>query len=175
MPNVTFYQLTQFFNSLATAHPNIKSFTVGDLDEVDLMHQTLYPLCHLVPNNVIISPQTFTYNIELLVMDRIVNVTQESEGVYNSLLSNYRDVTNIHDVWNTSLLTINDIVAYITRNAQADNFMIETDSICTPFQDRFNNGLAGWSCVMNVLVPNDVNACLFAISDLQATGGESCS
>ena len=175
MPNVTFYQLTQFFNSIATAHPNIKTFTIGDIDEVDMAHQTLFPLCHLVPNNVIIAPQTFTYSIELIVMDRVVNVTQESQGVFNALLSNYRDVTNVHDVWNTSLLTINDIVAYITRNAQADNFMIDTDSICTPFQDRFNNAVAGWSCMMNVIVPNDVNACLFAISDLQATGGESCS
>lgn len=175
MPNVTFYQFTQFFNSIALAHPNIETFTIGDLDSVDLAKQELYPLCHLVPNNVTIGSQTFNYNVDLLVMDRVVNITENSTGKFNQLTVDYKDITNIHDVWNTSLMTINDIIAYITRNAQADNFIIETDSICTPFQDRFTNAVAGWSCTMNVLVPNDVNACLFAISDLQATGGESCN
>lgn len=174
MPNVTFYQLTQFFNSIALAHPNIETFTIGDIADIDMIKQTLFPLCHLVPNNVVISPQTFNYNIDLIVMDRVVNVTQDSVGKFNELLVNYKEVNNLHDVWNTSLMTINDIVAYITRNAQADNFIIETDSICTPFKDEYNNAVAGWSCTMNVLVPNDVNACLFAISDLQATGGENC-
>ena len=174
MPNVTFYQLTQFFNSIALAHPNIETFTIGDIADVDLSKQTLFPLCHLVPNNTTISPQTFTYNIDLIVMDRVVNVTQLSSGKFNELLYDYKEVNNLHDVWNTSLMTINDIVAYITRNAQADNFMIDTDSICTPFKDEYTNAVAGWTCTMNILVPNDVNACLFAISDLQATGGESC-
>jgi len=139
MPNVTFYQFTQFFNSIALAHPNIETFTIGDLADVDTSKTTLFPLCHLVPNNVIIGSQTFTYNIDLLVMDRVVNVTQDSTGKFNELTVNYKDVNNLHDVWNTSLLTINDIIAYITRNAQANNFIIETDSIATPFQDNLNN------------------------------------
>lgn len=175
MPNITFYQFTSFFNSIATSHPNIKTFTVGDLAEVDLSKQTLFPLCHLVPNNVTITSQTFVYNVDLLVMDRVVNVTQDSTGRFNELEVDYKTVTNVQDVWNTSLLTINDILAYIYRNTQSDNFMIETDSICTPFQDRFSNAVAGWSCTMNVIVPNDVNACLFTISDVQANGGESCN
>lgn len=175
MPNVTFYQLTEFFNSLAQAHPNIETFTVGDIADIDMSKQTLFPLCHLVPTNVTISPQTFNYNIELIVMDRVVNVTENSAGKFNFLVNDYKELTNLHDVWNTSLLTINDFVAYITRNAQATNFIIDTDSICTPFKDEYSNGVAGWSCTMNVLVPNDVNACLFAITDLQATGGVSCS
>jgi hypothetical protein len=175
MPNVSFYQFTQFFNSIALAHPNIETFTIGDIADIDMSKQTLFPLCHLVPSNVTISPQTFNYNIDLVIMDRVVNVTENSSGKFNFLTIDYKELTNLHDVWNSTLLTANDIIAYITRNAQADNFIIETDSICTPFKDEYSNGVAGWSCSMNVLVPNDVNACLFAITDLQATGGESCS
>ena len=174
MPNVSFYQFTQFFNTIALNHPNISTFTVGDIAEIDMAKQGLFPLCHLVPSNVTISPQTFTYNIDLIVMDRVTDIVLDSSGKFNSLVKNYKSVTNVHDVWNTSLLTLNDIVAYITRNAQADNFMITTDSICTPFQEQYNNLVAGWSCSMNVVVPNDVNSCLFTITDLQATGGESC-
>jgi hypothetical protein len=175
-PNVTFYQFTQFFNNIAIAHPNIETFTVGDIHEVDLAKQSIFPLLHMVPNNVTISPQMFNYDIDLVYMDRTMEVIPLSTGPYNQITKNYKTVTNTHDVWNTGLLAINDIIAYVTRNAQAQNFIITTDAIATPFQQSYDNVLAGWSVNMTIQVPNNVNACLFNITSQEAQGNmEDCT
>lgn len=175
-PNVTFYQFTQFFNSIALAHPDIETFTIGDIHEVDLAKQSIFPLLHLVPNNVTISPQMFNYDIDLVYLDRTMEIIPLSTGNFNQITKNYKTVTNLHDVWNTGLLAINDIIAYITRNAQARNFIITTDAIATPFQQSYDNVLAGWSINMTVQVPNNVNACLFNITEQEAQGNlEDCT
>ena len=175
-PNVTFYQFTQFFNSIAIAHPNIETFTIGDISTVDLAKQSIFPLLHLVPNNVTISPQMFNYDIDLVYLDRTMEIIPLSTGDLNQITKNYKTVTNTHDVWNTGLLAINDIIAYITRNAQAQNFIITTDAIATPFEQSYDNILAGWSVNMTIQVPNNVNACSFVITDQEAEGNmEDCT
>lgn len=175
-PNVTFYQFTQFLNTIAIAHPNIETFTIGDIHEVDLAKQSIFPLLHMVPNTVTISPQMFNYDIDLVYLDRTMEIIPLSTGVYNQITKNYKTVTNTHDVWNTGLLAINDIIAYITRNAQAQNFFITSDAIATPFQQSYDNVLAGWSVNMQIQVPNNVNACLFNITEQEAQGNmEDCT
>ena len=174
MPNVTFYQLTQFLNNIAINHPNIETFTVGDIDQVDTGKQTIFPLLHMVPNNITISPQMFSYDVDLVFLDRVMEIIPLSDGRYNEIIKNYKTLTNIHDVWNTGLLTLNDIIAYITRNAQADNFMITSDAIVTPFQQQYDNLLGGMVANITIQVPNDVNACLFTITDQEAQGDNGC-
>lgn len=169
-PNVSFYQFTQFFNTIALAHPNVTTFTIGDIKEVDLAKTSLFPILHLVPNTVTIGQQMMDYNIDLVYLDKTVDVNIDSSGSYNLLTKNYKTVANTHDVWNTGLLALNDIYAYIARNAQAENYIITTDAVCTPFQEQFDNVCAGWAMNLIVSVPNSVDACLFAISDNQAEG-----
>jgi hypothetical protein len=167
----TFYSFTQFFNAVSLAHPNVTTFTIGDIYEIDLAKQTLFPLCHLIPNSVTIGDGIMTYNITLMVMDRVTDVTQDSSGEFNELLKNYKTVSNIHDVWNSTLLTLNDIISYVQRNAQAMEYEILLDSVCTPFQERFDNLLAGWQATININVGNPSDACVIQISDVQAAGG----
>jgi len=174
MPNVTFYQFTQFLNNIALNHPNVETFTVGDIHEVDLAKQSIYPILHMVPTTVTISPQMFNYDIDLVYLDRVMEIIPLSSGKFNELTVNYKTLTNVQDVWNTGLLALNDIYAYIARNAQAANFIITTDAICTPFQQEYDNLLAGWSMSLNIQVPNDVNACLFTVPDYEADGNTLC-
>lgn len=175
-PNVSFYQFTQFFNTIAINHPNIETFTVGDIHEVDLAKQSIFPLLHLVPNTVTIGQQMMNYDIDLVFLDRTMEIIPLSEGKYNQIVKNYKTVTNTHDVWNTGLLALNDIYAYIARNAQANNFIISTDAICTPFQQSYDNILAGWAMNVVISVPNSVDACLFTITEEEAQGNmEDCT
>lgn len=174
MPNVTFYQLTQFLNTLANDHPNISTFTIGDIEEVDIAKQTIYPLLHMVPTNTVIASGMFTYNFDLVMMDRVTDITNLSSGSFNTLIKDYKGVTNVQDVWDSTLLTLNDIISYITRKPLAQNFVILDNTICTPFQDNFNNLLAGWTASMSIQTPNDANMCLFDLSYTQAQGNEPC-
>jgi len=44
-------------------------------------------------------------------------------------------------------------------------FDIDGDIVCTPFADRFDNGLAGWTAEFIVTTHNDKNRCLFTLSN----------
>ena len=84
----TYYSFTQFFNNVALAHPNVTTFTIGDIYNVDLAKQTLFPLCHLIVNNVTVGDGQMTYNINLMVMDRVVDITDDSAGRFNTIVKN---------------------------------------------------------------------------------------
>ena len=171
----TYYSFTNFMNSVCLAHPNITTFTIGDLYNVDLAKQTLFPLAHLIVNNAAIDSGVMTYNVTLLVMDRVNDITQDSAGPFNSITKNYKDVTNLLDVWNTSLMTINDITSYIYRNPDAYQYNVIGSSLATPFDERFDNVLAGWSIDMNISVGNTNPMCAISLSTSLVNGGnETC-
>lgn len=173
----TLYSFTQFFNTLCLNHPNIETFTCGEIEDIDTAKQTLFPLAHLILNNTTIGTNpVMTYNCTLLVMDLVTDITELSSGSFNSITKNYKGITNLLDVWNTSQSTLSDIVVYIQNNPQALDYNIETDVILTPFQQRFDNLLAGFGANLNIQVPYNPNNCLFTLSDIQAEGGlASCN
>ena len=173
----TLYSFVQFFNTLCLNHPNIETFTTGDIEDVDTAKTTLFPLCHLIINNTTIGTNPImTYNCTLIVMDIVTDITENSSGSFNAITKNYKGITNLLDVWNTSQSTLSDIVVYIMNNPTAEEYNIETDVILTPFQQRFDNMLAGFGANLNIQVPYNPNSCLFTLSDIQAAGGiESCN
>jgi hypothetical protein len=135
--------------------------------------QTLFPLAHLIVNNTNIDLGVMTYNVTLMVMDRVVDITPDSYGHYNYLLKNYKDVNNLIDVHNTSLSTINDIASYIYRNPDAYSYTITGGSLATPFEERFDNLLAGWAIDMNVSVGNVNPICAINLNSNLANGGDA--
>jgi hypothetical protein len=97
------------------AHPNITTFTVGDLQEVDTSKETLFPLAHLIINNVTVSNARFVYNVNLLIMDRVMDINPDSTGIYNTITKDFKTITNIIDVHNSTLLTSNDLLSYMYK------------------------------------------------------------
>jgi len=159
--NYSFYRITDFINSVATGHPHIKTFQMGTLDETDTFKQTLFPLCYLVPGQAVISVNgATTYNFTLMVMDRVADTN--NEGLIDELSTlqwDYRNLTNLNDVWNDTLSTLNDVISFIQRNEESNAYQIYEEITCTPFKDRFDNLLAGWAADMVVVMPNDKPAC----------------
>ena len=160
----TYYTFTNFFNSVCLSHPSIETFTVGDLANIDMAKQTLFPLSHLIVNNVNINSGIMTYNVTLLVMDRVVDIVQDSYSPFNNIVKDYKTITNIMDVHNSTLLTSNDIVSYIYRNPQSYQYNVIGDSLTTPFEDRFDNVVAGWSTDLNIAVGNPNDMCVISLN-----------
>jgi hypothetical protein len=52
-------------------HKNIQSVTSGDIWEIDLEKNTLYPLFHINPVNVTVALNIRTFNFQLFVMDLV--------------------------------------------------------------------------------------------------------
>jgi hypothetical protein len=65
--------------------------------------------------------------------------------------------------------TSNDLTSYTQRGVQ--NFEINEDIICTPFADRFDNGLAGWTAEFTLTTHNDKNRCLFFLIPVEGEQG----
>ena len=168
----TFYSFTQFFANVCNAHPNITTFDMSDIRTIDTEKQTLFPYANLIVNNVNIDSGVMTYNVTFMVMDRVVEVEDVSVGKFNEIYKDYRGYSNVADVWNTSLMTINDITSYIYRNPDAFQYNVIGASLATPFEERFQNLLAGWAIDMNIAVGNTNPICAISLSDNLAAGGD---
>jgi len=168
----TFYSFSQFFDNVCSAHPNITTFRMDDIREIDTTKQTLFPLANLIVNNITIDSGLMTYNVTLMVMDRVVEIDYNSTGSFNDLTYDYRMTSNIFDVHNTSLLTINDIISYIYRNPDALDYNVTTSTLVTPFEERFANLVAGMAADINITVGNPQPMCVINLSANQALGGE---
>jgi hypothetical protein len=148
---------------------------MSDIRTIDTEKQTLFPYANLIVNNVAIDSGVMTYNVTLMVMDRVVEVEDVSVGNFNTIDKDYRGYSNVSDVWNTSLMTINDITSYIYRNPDAYQYNVVGSSLATPFEERFQNLLAGWAVDMNISVGNENPMCVISLTDNLAAGGDvSC-
>jgi hypothetical protein len=171
----TYYSFTQFFSNVCNAHPNVTTFDLSDIATIDTEKQTLFPYANLIVNNVSIDLGVMTYNVTLMVMDRVVEVEDVSVGSFNTIDKDYKGYSNVLDVWNTSLMTINDITSYIYRNPDAYQYNVIGASLATPFEERFQNLLAGWAIDMNISVGNTNPMCAISLStDLANGGNETC-
>ena len=169
----TYYSFTQFFANVCNAHPNITTFDMADIRTLDTEKQTLFPYANLIVNNVNIDSGVMTYNVTFMVMDRVVEVEDVSTGRFNSIVANYRGYSNVDDVHNSTLLTINDVISYVYRNPDALSYNVIGSSLCTPFEERFQNLFAGWAVDMNIAVGNPQDMCVINLSDALANGGDA--
>ena len=156
---MTYYEFTDYINTLCENHPRIETFTIEDIYNIDDHKTTMFPLCNLIVNNITISESRMIYNISLMTADRVSEINGDSTGINNSLTKTYAGVTNITDVHNDTLLSLADIVSYLRRNPLAFDYEVIGDAILTPFSERFSNLLAGWVATIDVNVPYDGNIC----------------
>ena len=113
MSNTAYFDLInaikEFFDPRATAlsggvpYSKIKTITTGDIYEIDLSKQTIFPLGHIIVNNVQQDEHFYTFNVSFLVMD-IVDINKE-EGA--SETTNLYGNNNEADILNESLSSIN--------------------------------------------------------------------
>lgn len=166
----SYYSLTQFIANVCQAHPNITTFSMDDIRNIDTEKQTLFPLANLIVNNVTIDSGLMTYNVTLMVMDRVMEI-KNSEGPYNDFNYNFRGIDNLVDVHNSTLMALNDIISYVYRNPGAMDYNVTTSALVTPFEERFSNLLAGWAADINITVGNTQPICIIDLSSAQASGG----
>ncbi len=149
------YTILDKLKAILRANGITKTVTFGDLTEVDLNKTTIFPLAHIIFSNVTFSERTLSASIRILCLD-IVDVTKEKQ-TEDMMFGN----DNLQDILNTQLQVVNDIQQEMRRgDSFSDNFQITTDVVAEPFQDNFENQLAGWGVTVNVEVPtNELSLC----------------
>ena len=149
------YTILDKLKEILRANGITKTVTFGDLTEVDLNKTTIFPLAHIIFGNVSFDERTMSASIRILCLD-IVDVTKEKQ-TEDMMFGN----DNLQDILNTQLQVVNDIQQEMRRgDAFSDNFQINTSVTAEPFQDNFENQLAGWGVTINIEVPtNELSLC----------------
>lgn len=145
------YDLLDKIKDRLRANNITNTVTFGDILEVDLTKTTIYPLSHLTIGNVVFADHIMTAEVSVLSMD-VVDMNKD-ESTFDAFYKN----DNLQDVLNTQLAVVNDLQSHLRRgNLFDDNDLkIVEDVTAEPFQDRFENQLAGWGVTFSIQMPND--------------------
>jgi len=148
-----FYQLTETIKTQLLADINVNTVTTGDITDINLGKQDMFPLSHIIINNVVVNEQTLDFNISILACD-IVN---QSKLETTDIFTGNNDVQNI---LNTQLAVLNKLIQKLRMgNLHTDMYQLDGSPSLDPFYDRFENQLAGWTATMNIKIYNDIYIC----------------
>ena len=148
-----FYRVLDTIKDTLQADTNCNTVTYGDITQIDLSKQTIFPLSHIIVNSVTSGENIMTFNLSILAMD-IVDVSKDE--VTDIFVGN----DNEQDVLNTQLTVLNKVIQKLRIGSlYSDKYQVQGDVSLEPFRDRFENQIAGWTATMNIIIENDVNVC----------------
>lgn len=149
----SFYNLTTKIKDILQADENTNTVTFGDITEVDLNKQTIFPLSHIMINNVTDNGQTLSYNISVMAMDIVDTSKEETTDIF---VGN----NNRQDVLNTQLTVLNRLHQKLRKGTpHQDGYHLEGSASLEAFFDRFENELAGWVSTLNIVTINNIDIC----------------
>ena len=172
--NKTFNNVIQTLARLGEYHEQIETVSVGDIYDVNLEKNELFPLLHINYVNVITGDAELVYNFQIFIMDLVSE--KDNWETYNALgLTKLIDLkNNEQEVYNQQLAIAVDIISMLRHSTQQslngvndinqavyytqDQFTIE------PFSERFDNLLCGYVFEIGVKVMNDFNACTIPVT-----------
>ena len=131
----------------------VNSVTQGDIFQVDLNKQTIFPLTHIMVNSSSLQSNTQTFNVSILAMD-IVDISK------SEVTDVFQENNNELDVLNTQHHVLNRCYQQMLHGNLWDlDFVVAGEPTLEPFTERFENLLAGWTMTFDVTVPNDMTIC----------------
>ena len=138
-----FYLLTETIRDELLSNIDVNTVTTGNLSNVNLQKQNIFPLSHIIVNNVTDSENILTFNISEL------ETTNLFEGNNNE-----------QDILNTQLAVLNKLIMVLRKGTLHQNlYQLQNDPTLEPFYDRFENELAGWTATMSIAIYNDITIC----------------
>jgi len=114
-----FYQLTETIKTNLLTDINVNTVTTGDITDINLGKQDMFPLSHIIVNNVVVNEQTLDFNISILACD-IVN---QSKLETTDIFTGNNDVQNI---LNTQLAVLNKLIQKLRMgNLHTDMYQLD--------------------------------------------------
>jgi hypothetical protein len=148
-----FYQITTAIKDQLYKDIFVNTVSSGDIFEIDLNKQTIFPLSHIIVNNATYNGNTWLFNISVLCMD-VVDFSKTEQT--DQFLTN----DNEQDVLHTQLMVINRLLEVLRRGTLYDDlYQLQGTPNCEPFVDRFENKIAGWTVTFDVMVANEMTSC----------------
>jgi hypothetical protein len=152
-----FYNLTKTIKDTLEANSQVNVVTFGDIFDIDLNKQTIFPLSHIMVNQASFEGQIVRVNVSVICMD----VVDETKQDPKAQVEPFYGTNNEQDILNTQLAVINDLVSKMRKGTlYTDLYQLDGNPTCLPFSERFENLLAGWTATFDVLLPNtEISTC----------------
>lgn len=154
-----YYQILQDLKGIAYYHYQINSFGVGDITQITMDIETKkepkYTKMYVVPGQTTLNQNVVSYQFSIIILDRIDD-----------------DYSNQRDVMSDTLEITKDIftILYQSYTTEFGNFTLYYEPSwgpnVTPFLERFETILGGWTLNITINEPFDYNTCVLPISGL---------
>jgi len=149
--NKTYNNVIDTLKNLGTNHLQISTTTVGDIFDIDLEKNTLYPLMHLNPVNVTTRRTELVYNFQVFIMDLVEPDGSNEQEVYSDVLQICIDIIGI--------LSNSQFQAQLSLDINAPVYFAEGDFTLEPFKERFDQSVTGWVFNIGITVQNSFQTC----------------
>ena len=148
-----YYQLTSTIEEQLRGTEFTNTVSIGDISNVNLNKQDIFPLAHIIVNSVSAEEQVLRFNVSILACDI---VDQSKDLTTDRFTGN----DNEQDILNTQLLVLNKLIQKLRMGSlHTDMYQLDGNPSLTPFSDRFENELAGWTADITILIYNDIYIC----------------
>ena len=149
----SFYKVIDTIRDVVNAEPFNSTVTEGNIADIDLKKQTIFPLAHIMVNNMTIEENHVIFNVTLFLMD-IVDVSKKNDTT--QFLGN----NNTQDILNTQGALATRVIRVLQKSdLYRSEFEINGTTNCEPFEERFDNNLAGWACTFDIATKTDMSYC----------------
>jgi hypothetical protein len=146
----SFYNIIDKIKEVVVSEPFNNEITFGDIADIDLKKQSLFPLAHVMVNNSTINNNYVTFNITIFFMD-LVDISNEQ------VTDLYRGNDNRQDILNTQLALATRVIQ--KSDLYRDKFELINTASCEPFTERFDNMLAGWAVTFDCGTKDEMTYC----------------
>ena len=152
-----FYQVTKTLEDQLLLDVNCKTVTTGDISNVNLNKQDIFPLSHILINSVTQSDDNgsglYTFNISILSMDIVDQSKEPTTDIF-------RGNDNTQDILNTQMSVSNKVIQLMRGGTLFQNmYQVRGDATFEFFTERFENILAGVTATFNLTIYNDIFIC----------------
>jgi hypothetical protein len=150
-------EINEQFRYIAEKHLILNSFHTNSLEEMDVNKWDMseFPLLYAQVTGAAVEEGVTTFNYEVIV----ATVTIEAQ------------LPTLDDSYTETFLILQDVIAVLENTIGSPItgvgnltlgdpvYGLEMPVQCTPFAQRFDNLLTGWSTQMSIRVPNPLELC----------------
>jgi len=136
-------------------HAFVNQVDFGDLWEIDLTKNDLWPFFYVQPKGVSTDDTNLRYSFQFVIMDLVEPDNSNELQVMSDTLQILQDIISLFRNGNITK----------TDDQGRPVFYTDTQFTFSPFTERFDNSVTGWVTDFDVIVDNPYPACNVPLKD----------
>ena len=149
----SYFKIIDDVKTALIAEPFINNVSTGDIYDVDLKKITIFPLAHIIVDTIDIDTNVITMTVNILLMD-IVDFNKEDST--DEISGNNNELDVINNMMNVAAR----LQALLKRSSTyRETYELTSSFNCSPFEERFENNLAGLALDFTIQMENSMTSC----------------